>query len=108
MEELGMIEISGKSVDEAVFIGITQMGLALDEVSIEIVEETSGFLGMGKKVKVRLVKKSAETLEKEYSKTDEQVSQPETEEKHSNSYDRVRSDKKDFRTDRKEYFEKKI
>jgi len=103
MEELGMIEISGKSVDEAVFLGITQMGLALDEVSIEIVEEISGFLGMGKKVKVRLVKKSAETLEKEYSKPDERPSQTVTEQRHSQSYDRVRSDKRDFRTDRNEY-----
>ncbi len=107
MEELGMIEISGKSVDEAVFLGITQMGLALDEVSIEIVEETSGFLGMGKKVKVRLIKKSAETLEKEYSKVDDKPSKPAVAERHSQSYDRVHSDRKDFRSDKKEYFEKK-
>lgn len=59
MDEL---EIVGKSVDEAVFRGITQMGLSLDEVSIDIIEESSGFLGMGKKVKVRLVKKTEKDI----------------------------------------------
>lgn len=59
MDEL---EVVGKSVDEAVFRGITQMGLSLDEVSIDIIEESSGFLGMGKKVKVRLVKKTEEDI----------------------------------------------
>jgi len=60
MDEL---EIVGKSVDEAVFLGITKMGLSLDEVSIEILEETPGFLGMGKKVKIRLVKKTEDDIE---------------------------------------------
>lgn len=67
------LEITGKSVDEAVFLGITQMGLSLDEVSIEIIEESAGFLGMGKKVKVRLVKKNEDEIEEEKKVSQQQV-----------------------------------
>lgn len=67
------LEITGKSVDEAVFLGITQMGLSLDEVSIEILEETAGFLGMGKKIKVRLVKKNEDEIEEEKRVSQQEV-----------------------------------
>lgn len=44
------IQATGKSVDAAVFSGLTQLGLSIDEVSIEIVQrETKGILGIGAK-----------------------------------------------------------
>ena len=44
------IQATGKSVDAAVFSGLNQLGLSIDEVSIEIVQrETKGILGIGAK-----------------------------------------------------------
>ena len=33
------IEVTAKSVDEAIFMGIDQLGLSIDQVDIEIIEE---------------------------------------------------------------------
>lgn len=98
MEDLEMLEVTGKSVDEAVFMGITQMGLALDEVSIEIIEETTGFLGMGKKIKVRLTKKTDAQIEEGYNR--EQVK----EDKKPSYFKENYADKKEQYQDT--YFEK--
>ena len=56
------LEVSDKSVDIAIFNGLQQMGLSIDEVSIEIIQtETKGILGIGAKpAKVRLTEKPAE------------------------------------------------
>ncbi|MBR3381501.1 MAG: Jag N-terminal domain-containing protein [Clostridia bacterium] len=63
--EMMSIESSGKSVDEAIFKGLQQMGISIDEVSIEIIQtETKGILGIGAKpAKVRLTKKPPEEYE---------------------------------------------
>lgn len=48
--ELKSIQSSGKSVDEAIFKGLQQMEISIDEVSIEIIQtETKGILGIGAK-----------------------------------------------------------
>ena len=64
-KELMSIESSGKSVDEAIFKGLQQMGISIDEVSIEIIQtETKGILGIGAKpAKVRLTQKPPEEYE---------------------------------------------
>lgn len=52
------IEVKGKSVDEAVYNGLIQLGLGIDEVDIEILEEGGRrFLGIGKSACVRLTKR---------------------------------------------------
>ena len=44
------IEASGKSVDEAIFKGLTELGTSIDEVEIEIVQqESKGVFGIGAK-----------------------------------------------------------
>ncbi|WP_066645517.1 RNA-binding cell elongation regulator Jag/EloR [Christensenella timonensis] len=59
------VEAKGKTVDEAIFSGLEELGLALDEVNIEIVHEGSkGFFGLGKNAVVRLTKKEDEKPEK--------------------------------------------
>lgn len=54
-----ILEIEGKTIDEAIFAGLEQMGLSFDEVEIEILQESSkGFLGIGKtSAKVRLTER---------------------------------------------------
>lgn len=55
------VESKGKTVDEAIFNGLEELGLALDEVDIEIVHEGSkGLFGIGKNALVRLRKKEEE------------------------------------------------
>ena len=44
------IQATGKSVDAAIFSGLTELGLSIDEVSIDIVQrESKGILGIGAK-----------------------------------------------------------
>ncbi len=64
MEDQKFIEISGTSVDEAVFKGLTELGATLDEVHIEIVkEETKGVLGIGaRQALVRLTVRGPEEM----------------------------------------------
>ncbi|MDL2220680.1 Jag N-terminal domain-containing protein [Eubacteriales bacterium OttesenSCG-928-N14] len=59
------IEVSGKTIDEAIFNGIDQMGLSIDEVDIEIVEEGGKRLfGIGSKLAtVRLTEREPEVVE---------------------------------------------
>lgn len=58
------IQSTGKSVDSAIFNGLTQLGLSIDEVSIEVVQhETKGILGIGAKPAiVKLTEKPAEEV----------------------------------------------
>lgn len=54
------VETKGKSVDEAIFNGLQQLGLGIDEVDIEILEEgTKGLFGFGKHAVVRLTERTA-------------------------------------------------
>lgn len=56
------LEIEAKTIDEAIFKGLEQMGLAFDEATIDILDEGSkGFLGLGGRLaKVRLTKREAQ------------------------------------------------
>ena len=59
------MEAKGKTVDEAIFKGLEQMGLSLDEVEIEIVHEGGkGIFGLGKNAVVHLAKKQPVQAEK--------------------------------------------
>lgn len=56
------VEAKGKTVDEAIFHGLEQMGLSIDEVDIEILHEGSkGLFGFGKSALVRLSDKNERT-----------------------------------------------
>ncbi|MBR0135554.1 MAG: Jag N-terminal domain-containing protein [Clostridia bacterium] len=56
MEELKSIRSTGKSVDEAIFKGLQEMEISIDEVSIEIIQtETKGILGIGAKPAIVLL-----------------------------------------------------
>ena len=47
------MEFSGRSVDEAIFHGLTEMGVTIDEVEIETIQtETKGLFGIGSKMAV--------------------------------------------------------
>ena len=95
-KELMSIESSGKSVDEAIFKGLQQMGISIDEVSIEIIQtETKGILGIGAKpAKVRLTQKPPEEYEvPDYMKKAEERrnrrnDRPERPERRSDKYDK--------------------
>ncbi|MBQ9832685.1 MAG: protein jag [Clostridia bacterium] len=59
-----MIEATGKSVDEAIFNGLIELGISIDEVEVEIIQqETKGILGLGAKpAKVRLTEREKEQI----------------------------------------------
>ena len=63
--ELKTVQSTGKSVDEAIFKGLQQMEISIDEVTIEIIQqETKGILGIGAKPAiVKLTQKPAEEYE---------------------------------------------
>ncbi|MDO4572881.1 MAG: Jag N-terminal domain-containing protein, partial [Clostridia bacterium] len=47
------MEFSGRSVDEAIFIGLKEMGVTIDEVEIETIQsESKGLFGLGSKMAV--------------------------------------------------------
>lgn len=71
------IEIQGKTVDEAIFRGLDEMGLSIDEVDIEVLEEGGKrFLGMGnKQCRIRLTQRDKASIEKT-APAQEQKSQP--------------------------------
>lgn len=56
------LEVEGKSIDEAIFSGLEKMGTTIDQVKIDILEDSSrGFLGIGqKRARVRLTLKTEE------------------------------------------------
>lgn len=60
------IEVQAKTVDEAIFKGLDQMGLSIDEVDIEILEEGGKrFLGMGtKQCLIRLTERDQQEIER--------------------------------------------
>lgn len=63
--ELTSVRATGRSVDEAIFKGLQQMEISIDEVSIEIIQtETKGILGIGAKPAiVQLTRRPAEDFE---------------------------------------------
>lgn len=56
------LEIEGKSLDEAIFVGLERLGLSIDEARIDVLEDASkGFLGIGQKLaRVRISRKREE------------------------------------------------
>lgn len=60
------IEVQAKTVDEAIFKGLDQMGLSIDEVDIEILQEGGRrFLGMGtKQCLIRLTERDQQEIER--------------------------------------------
>lgn len=47
------MEFSGRSVDEAIFVGLNEMGVTIDEVEIETIQtESKGLFGLGSKMAV--------------------------------------------------------
>ena len=54
---MAFVEAKGKTVDEAIFKGLEEMGLSLDEVDIDIVHEGGkGLFGIGKSAVVHLTR----------------------------------------------------
>lgn len=54
-----VIEIEGKTIDEALYLGLDQLKLTIDEVEVEVIEYgQKGFMGIGyKPVKVKLTER---------------------------------------------------
>lgn len=60
------IEVKGKTVDEAIFNGLKELGLGIDQVEIEILHEGSkGLFGLGKSALVKLTQKQSRAGEVE-------------------------------------------
>lgn len=51
------IEVKAKTVDEAILNGLSELGLGIDQVDVEIVQEGKGFLGLGRSAVIRLTEK---------------------------------------------------
>jgi predicted RNA-binding protein Jag len=74
------MEFSGNSVDEAIFIGLNEMGVTIDEVEIETIQsESKGLFGIGAKMAVvRLTEREVPLvmeMEQVYRKETEAASQ---------------------------------
>ncbi len=52
------VTVKAKTVDDAIREGLNELGMSLDEVDIEILEDSKGFLGINKSAKVTLTKKT--------------------------------------------------
>ncbi|MBO4563727.1 MAG: Jag N-terminal domain-containing protein, partial [Clostridia bacterium] len=95
--ELKTIQSTGKSVDEAIFKGLQQMEISIDEVTIEIIQqETKGILGIGAKPAiVKLTQKPAEEYElPEYMKKAEERREH-RDDRRDRRDDRRRNDRRD-------------
>lgn len=82
------IEMTGKTVDKAVFDGLQEIGLSIDEVEIEILERgTSGLLGIGAKpARVRLTEKENQGVDvRGLFETDNNEVKRETQDSESNT-----------------------
>ena len=100
-----ILEIEGKTIDEAIFAGLEQMGLSFDEVDIEYLQESNkGFLGIGRtSAKVRLTEREkTDDWGSEKAKPEPVKAQPKPRAEKSVQANRKRSEK---RSDRREAFE---
>ncbi len=97
------IEITAKSVDEAIFLGIDQLGLSIDEVDIEIIEEGGRRLfGIGnKQCVVRLTERTPDKVQRALEEQEKQRA----EEKASRKPEPVRRDRHEAPRDRRRSFE---
>jgi len=55
---MAALEVKGKTVDQAIFNGLNELGLGIDEVEIEIIHDGRGLFGIGKNSVVRMTPKS--------------------------------------------------
>lgn len=55
---MAALEVKGKTVDQAIFNGLNELGLGIDEVEIEILHDGRGLFGIGKSAIVRMTPKS--------------------------------------------------
>jgi spoIIIJ-associated protein len=55
---MAALEVKGKTVDQAIFNGLNELGLGIDEVEIEILHDGRGLFGIGKSSLVRMTPKS--------------------------------------------------
>lgn len=53
-------EFTAKTVEEAKKEGLQQLGLKEEQVTVEVLEESAGFLGMGKRAKIRITQKQTD------------------------------------------------
>lgn len=51
---MASLEIKGKNVDQAIFNGLNELGLTIDQVEIEIIHDGRGLFGLGKSAVVRM------------------------------------------------------
>lgn len=93
------MEFSGRSVDEAIFLGLNEMGVTIDEVEIETIQsESKGLFGLGAKMAVvRLTEREVPLvmeMEQVYRKEKEAVSQRrDSRERGGERQDRPRQDR---------------
>lgn len=105
------IDVTAKSVDEAIFMGIDQLGLSIDQVDIEIIEEGGRRLfGIGsKQCVVRLTERAPEEVERvleEQEKQAEQENQQKQERQQSRAKERAsRRDRDRSRRSRRSHAE---
>ncbi len=59
------VKSKGKTVDEAVLSGLSEMGCTIDQVDVQVVQEEKGFLGIGKSAVVLLRKRISKEHEVE-------------------------------------------
>lgn len=96
------MEFSGHSVDEAIFVGLTEMGVTIDEVEIETIQsETKGLFGIGAKMAVvRLTERDVPLvmeMEQVYRKETESASRRDAQ---------PRRDSRPPRSDRNDHFDR--
>lgn len=58
MSEQKTYKFKAKTVDEAIMAGLDALGLGIDQVEIEVVQEEKGFLGLGKSAVVKMTEKA--------------------------------------------------
>lgn len=79
------IEVKGKTVDDAIMKGLTQLALGIDEVDIDIIHEGSkGIFGFGRSALVRITQKQegeskAFKLDMDEAPKNEEAEKPEPE-----------------------------
>jgi len=95
------MEFSGRSVDEAVFHGLMEMGVSIDQVEIETIQnESKGLFGIGAKMaRVRLTERSEEYM-KEQEALEQVEEQPVREPKKPRESSNNRSRSQNKRSDR--------
>ena len=108
------MEFSGRNIDEAIFHGLNEMGLSIDEVDVEIVQkESKGLFGIGaKNAIVRLTEREVPIVpdfeaEKAaaHERKNDRPKRERSEERRDRGEKRERSDKRE-RTDKRERREK--